>query len=333
MKGQAVLSSQGISETRGYSAIFKLLSQYRALTLAVIIGIYFLIFSLVYPSTFATYGNISKVLMSMSIEAFIVMAMAMLLIGGTLDLSVGGNMAMAGVLCGYLIKFAGTGVALAIIITLLVSVVMGLINGFIVARIGVNPVVTTLATALIFQGIAVWLAGPGLTDFPIPFQAFAQNKIFMLQMPIWYTLVIIIVFSYFMSNTRYFRQYYYIGGNVKAAILSGINMQKMKIIGYIIASLLASTAGIISAARFNSAMVSIGSGVELRAITAAVVGGISFSGGSGTILGAAMGALFISFLNNGLVIAGLEPYWQHVVTGVVLVLSIIADIAIARKQA
>jgi ribose transport system permease protein len=312
--------------------LFVLLSKYRVVALLGVIGIYSILFGFIFPATYPTYGNVSKVLMSMSVEAFIVVGMAVVLIGGEIDLSLGSNMALSGIICCYLIKFAEINVALAILITLVFSLVLGLINGFIVAKLGVNSFITTLATGLIYQGAAVWLAGPGLSDFPKYFQAIGQKLFLHFQLPVWYTLVIIAVFTYLMSNTRFFRQYYYIGGNVKAAILSGINIEKMKIIAFVVASLLASIAGIISAARFNSAMTAVGGGSELRAVTAAVIGGVSFTGGTGSMIGAAVGALFISLLNNGLVIAGVEPYWQNVATGAVLILAIVIDILIVRKK-
>jgi ribose transport system permease protein len=99
-----------------------------------------------------------------------------------------------------------------------------------------------------------------------------------------------------------------------------------------IAALLATVAGVISASRFNSSMTAVGTGVELRAITAAVIGGVSFTGGRGSILGAILGALFLAFINNGLIILGIEPSWQNVVVGVVLVLSIIVDVTFAEKS-
>ncbi len=333
MKDQVTAKLQHNMGNQGYSKLFILLSRYRVAALLAIIAVYAAVFSIIFPGTFPTYSNFSKVLMSMSVEAFIVVAMTILLISGEIDLSLGPNMALGGIICGYLIKFAGMNVVAAAAITLVVSVALGLVNGFIVAKIGVNSFITTLATGLIFQGVAVWLAGPGLTDFPPYFQAFGRQMLLFLQMPVWYVFVIIALFTYFMSNTRYFRQYYYIGGNVKAAILSGINMPRMKIVAYVLASLLATFGGIVSAARFNSAMTAVGSGVELRAITAAVIGGVSFTGGSGSMIGAAVGALFIALLNNGLVIAGVAPCWQNVVTGAILILAIVADIVLTKKKA
>lgn len=335
MKGQTAIETQKGPSGSILKKVTNLLTEHRAVALLVIIVIYAAVFIALFPITFGAYSNFQNVLLNMSGEAFIVIAMTLILISGEIDLSLGSNMVLAGIICGYIIKFGGGSVIVAVGVALAASLAMGLLNGLIIARVGVNSLITTLATGLIFQGIAVWLAGPGLTDFPRYFQYFGehQDPVFGFRLPVWYSVIAVVLFSYFMTSTRYFRQYYYIGGNVKAAVLSGINIKKMKIVGFVIASLLASIAGIIAAARFNTAMTSVGGGVELRAVTAAVIGGVSFTGGVGTMIGAAVGALFIAFLNNGLIIAGVDPYMQGVFTGAVLILAIVIDILFAKKKA
>jgi ABC-type xylose transport system permease subunit len=114
--------------------------------------------------------------------------------------------------------------------------------------------------------------------------------------------------------------------------MSGIDTPRTVFAAFIIGAVLANLAGVITASRFNSSMTSIGTGVELRAITAAVIGGVSFTGGTGTVLGAVLGALFLAFVNNGLIVMGVEPSWQNVVVGVILILSIIIDVATAKRR-
>lgn len=305
----------------------------RSLSLLATILILSLFFACSFPKTFGTYENLSKMLLNVSTQVIIVIAMSLLLISGEIDLSLGANMALSGIFCGYLLKIVGMDIPWAILLTILLAVVMGLINGLIIARIGVNSFIATLAMGKIYLGLAVWLAGPGFTDFPKSFNALAQNLLFMLQLPIWYSLVVVVSFAYLLSNTRFFRQYYYVGGNMKAAVLSGINIKNVKVIAYVVAACLASLAGIISAARFGSSMTNIGGNVELMAITAAVIGGVSFTGGVGAMSGAALGAIFIALLNNGLIIASIDPYWQPVVVGVVLVFAIIADVLLNKRKA
>ena len=304
----------------------------RTLIVLFIIIFYGAIFSIIYPHTFFTIGNLTKILMSLSTEIFVVIGMGIILISGHLDLSLGANMALSGIICGSLIKTANMPMIPAIMITLLFAVIMGLINGTIVAIIKINPIISTLSTGFIFQGIAVWLAGPGFADFPISFQSFAQGKLFGLPLPIIYMLIISILCYFLLSKVRFFRKAYYIGGSLKAAELSGINIVRSKMVVFVLAAILASFAGIVSASRFNTAMSQVGSGVELRAITACIIGGISFSGGSGDVVGATLGALFIAILNNSLIIAGLEQYWQSIAIGTILIIAIVINEGILRKQ-
>ena len=114
--------------------------------------------------------------------------------------------------------------------------------------------------------------------------------------------------------------------------MSGIDVRRTVFSAFVIAAVLANLAGVITASRFNSSMTSIGTGVELRAVTAAVIGGVAFTGGAGTILGAVLGALFLAFVNNGLILMGVQPSWQNVVVGVILILSIVIDLATRRRR-
>jgi len=308
------------------------LLQNRVSALFVLLVLYNLVFAIVKPASFLTVDNYLSILVNMSIESFIVIGMTVLLVAGNLDLSLGANMALAGILCGMLIKFSHLGVAFAFGASLLASLGMGMVNGYVIAFVGVNPVITTLATAFVYQGIAVWLAGPGFTDFPDYFKMYGQSKFLGVQGPIWYALVATVVFHLLMSNARSFRRFYFVGASKRAATMSGINTPRTVFAAFVIAAVLANLAGVVTASRFNSSMTSIGTGVELRAITAAVIGGVSFTGGTGTVLGAILGALFLAFVNNGLILLGVEPSWQNVVVGVILVFSIVIDVASAAKR-
>jgi ribose transport system permease protein len=186
-----------------------------------------------------------------------------------------------------------------VLIALLVVAACGLINGLIVARLKVLPFIATMATGYIYNGIALVLAGTGYTDFPsTTFKMLGQERFLGLQLPVYYMLFFIVIFSVLVARSRSFRRMFYIGGNPKAAEYSGIPISRVRLKTYSLASLLVGFGGIVSTMRFNAAMTSLGSGVEMRAITAAVIGGVSFTGGSGSIYGAAIGAMFVSFLNN-----------------------------------
>lgn len=310
-----------------------LVKKSRALALLIVIAVLYLIVSLILPETFGTWDNFATILLNMSAESMILVAMTLLLINGEIDLSLGSIMVLGAIFCGMLMIRYNAPMWLAILAPLAMSLLLGLINGFIVAKLQVTSFIATLATGMIYLGVAIKLAGTGWTNFPDPmFQTLGQARVLTLQLPVYYMIAAIVIFAFFVARTRYFRQYYYIGGNQKAASLTGINISRTKIVAYMLAALLSCIAGIVSAMRFNSAMPSVGAGVELRAVTAAVVGGVSFTGGSGTVLGAAFGALFIAVLNNALTAVKVSPDLQYCVTGVVLILAIVIDIAASKKK-
>jgi ribose transport system permease protein len=331
MAGGRALSSLSASLTRSPGGIRRLL-QDRIVVLIAILVLYNVAFAVLKTGTFFNADNYMSILLNMSIESFIVIGMTMLLISGNLDLSLGANMAFAGIICGYLVKFSPLGIIGSFLVTLLVSVCLGAFNGYLVAFVGVNPLITTLATGFVYQGIAVWIAGPGYTDFPHAFQFYGQAKLLSMQLPIWYMLVIVLIFQLLMAGAPMFRNFYFVGGNKRAASMSGINTAFTTFIVFVLAAALASCAGFITSSRFNASLTGIGTGVELRAVTAAVIGGVSFAGGTGSILGAFLGALFLSFINNGLIILGVAPSWQNVVVGVILILSIVIDVPTGKRM-
>ena len=313
--------------------LLNFVSKQRALALLLLIVVFCIIFSIVLPATFGTLDNFAMILLNMSSEAMILVAITLVLILAEIDLSLGSIMVFGGILCGRLIIQSDWPATWAILVPLVISLFLGFINGTIVSRLGVPSFIATLATGMIYLGIAVILSGTGWTDFRDPiFKAMGQEHFLGLQLPVYYMFIIIAIFAYLVGRTRYFRQLYYIGDNQKAAELSGINIARVKITSFVLSAFLACLSGIVVAMRFNSAMPNVGTGVELRAVTAAVIGGVSFTGGSGTVIGAAMGALFIAVLNNALTAAQVSPDLQYVVTGIVLILAIVLDIAIAKKE-
>ena len=315
----------------GSRPVRKLL-QNRIIALVVLLVLYNIVFVILKGGSFFNLDNYVSILLNMSIQTLIVIGMAMLLISGNLDLSLGANMAFAGILCGFLIKFSPLGILGAFLVTMVVSICMGAFNGYLVAFIGVNPVIATLATGFVYQGIAVWIAGPGYTDFPQAFQVYGQAKLLGIQLPVWYMIAFMLVAQYLMANVRMFRNFYFVGGNKRAASMSGINSARSIFMVFIFAAVLANVAGFVTASRFNASLTGIGTGVELKAITAAVIGGVSFTGGTGTIIGAFLGALLLSFVDNGLIQIGVAPSWQNVVVGVILILSIVVDVVAKRRK-
>jgi len=281
--------------------------------------------SAVFPTIFPTVGNLTAVLRSLAFDGIMVCGMMLLLVSGTFDLSIGGTFSMAGVIAGWLMKNGEVPVLWAVVIALLAAVAAGLVNGLIVARVRVNALIATLGTMGIYRGIAVLLGGPGITFLPDSFSRPGQAVILGLQGPIWMMAAIAALFSFLLSRTRYFRQYYYIGNNATAARLSGIDVPRMQIAGFAIMGFLAGFSGIAFASRVGTSVSISGDGAELRIITAAILGGASLTGGKGTIWGALVGVGFIALINNALIIASVSAYWQSIITGIVLVVAVAMD--------
>jgi ribose transport system permease protein len=177
----------------------------------------------------------------------------------------------------------------------------------------------------IFRGLTYLTAGTGVTPIGDDFKAYGETVFLGVQSPFWAMLVVVVIGSWLVANTRFFRQYYFIGGNARAAKLSGIRVQRLTLIGFVIMGLLAGLAGVLAASRLNSAVVSAGIGVELSVITATVLGGASLNGGEGNIIGGVLGVLFIALVQNAMIINGIGIFWQNIIVGLVLLLGVSLD--------
>jgi len=290
-----------------------------------------LLMSIVSP-VFLSVANIEAIFLALSMEGTITIGMAILLISGGFDLSVGSTLAFTGVVTGLCLN-AGVPVVLAVLLGLMAAQMVGLANGLLVTRLGINPFITTLGTAMVVRGFLLVIAhGRAVLNLPSSFTVIGQGRLYGVQYPIFVMLGLVIVGEILVRNTRFFRQSYYIGGNERAARLSGINVDLVKIFNYCLVAVLAGVAGLLITGRFGSASVTIGTGLELRVITAAIIGGASLSGGEGSVLGAFLGALFMGFLANALNLLGVDVYWQNLVTGALLIFAVVLDVLNERRK-
>ena len=305
--------------------------QDRVRSLALTIALLAIVLTLLYPQQFATWDNFSQVLLNLSIDTIVAVGMMILMIGGMFDLSVGSVVAFSGGMAGFLMYHHDVPVVLAVLAGLSGAVLVGLVNGWLIARIGINPMIQTLAMMGIVRGFALMLSGAGLQNFPWEFIAIGQSKLLNLQTPVWYMMCIVLGMNFLVQRTSFFRRYYFIGGNERAARLSGIQVERMKIWAFVISALLAGIAGILLSSRLGAALSTSGRGLELRVITAVILGGASLAGGQGRILGAFLGALFMAIINNALIIGRVSGYWQEVILGVILILAVGMDQLLLRK--
>lgn len=278
-----------------------------------------------YPDSFPTRSNADAVLLNASVSAILVCGMTLLLIAGVFDLSIGGILTLTGVVTGDLVAHRGIGIPGAILGGLVMGVACGFFNGFLVTRIRINALITTLATGGIYLGCTQLIDSSGVAPISDRFAKVGQTIVLGIETPFWVMLVIVVVMSVLVARTRFFRQFYFVGGNERAARYSGIRSPRIIVVGFVLMGLLAAIGGVLSSARLNAATVSAGGGLELSVITAAVLGGASLKGGEGTIVGGVLGVLFIALLQNAIIILGVDVFWQQIIIGAVLLAAVSLD--------
>jgi ribose transport system permease protein len=281
---------------------------------------------------FLTWPNLEAILLGLSVEGPIVVGMAILLVSGGLDLSVGSTLAFTGVVCG-LLTVAGTPAVIAIVLSLLAALAVGMANGLLIAKMKMNPFIITLGMMITVRGLLLIIArGRAVLNLPASFTVVGQGKFLGVQYPIYVVIILTVVGDLLLRNTRFFRQNYYVGGKEQAARLSGIKVDFIKIFNYCLVAVISGISGLMITARFGSSSLTVGSGIELRVLTAAIIGGASFSGGEGSVLGALLGALFMGVLANALNLLGVDVYWQNLVTGLMLILAVVFDTLNERRK-
>ncbi|TVR32576.1 MAG: ABC transporter permease [Spirochaetaceae bacterium] len=274
---------------------------------------------------FLTTGNILALLLGLSIEAIVVVAMTNLMVSGGFDMSVGSVLAFTSATTATFLRM-GMPVVFAVLIGLSFGAIIGLINGFFVAKVGLNPFVTTLSGLSLYRGLTLIITGgQNLAGLPRSFRAIGQPRFFGVQTPIIIALVLIILGDLLLRNSRFFRQFYYIGGNEKAARLSGIRVDRLKMLSYVLTGFFAAVAGVVMTSRLGAASVTAGTGMELRVITAVIIGGASLQGGEGSVLGSFLGILLMGLILNALNLLGVSVYWQTFVVGATLLTAVVID--------
>jgi ribose transport system permease protein len=289
-----------------------------------------IIMSLASP-IFLTKLNILANLLSVSIEAIVAIGMTILMVSGGFDMSVGSTVALTGAVTAMSMN-AGVPVLLAILIGLAVGVLIGGINGILIAKVGINPFITTLGMMSIVRGLLLVVTkARNITGLPSSFKVIGQGKVMGVQYPIIIALVLLIIGDVLLRKSRFFRQNYYIGGNERAAILSGIDVDRIKIFNYALTGFLAALAGIVMTARLGAASVTAGTGMELKVISAVIIGGASLQGGEGTVIGAFLGSLLMAIIVNSLTLLGVDIYWNTLVIGATLLLAVTID-TVGKKR-
>lgn len=291
-------------------------------------------------SNFFQFSNIVGILLSTSVIGVLALGATFVIITGGIDLSVGTVMSLSAVMTGVFITVLGLPVPIGILGGILTGALCGSISGTAVAKFKIPPFIATLAMMMIAKGLALIISGtkpiyfndsPSFSELSI---GSISEKIipgFSIPNAVLIFFLAAIIGSIILTKTIIGRYNYAIGSNEEATRLSGVNVDKWKIIIYTITGAFVGIAGVLMAARLNSAQPALGMGYELEAIAAVVIGGTSLNGGKGTIIGTVIGALIMSVLTNGLRILSVPQEWQTVVVGCVILLAVYADILRRKK--
>jgi ribose/xylose/arabinose/galactoside ABC-type transport system permease subunit len=322
MPEQTVIEIGGkLSLKRGGAKAF--LSEY-----GILIALVFIVIALsVISPVFLTVDNILNVFRQISINGLLAIGATFVILTRGIDLSVGSIVAFSGVVAASFAKDGAYPLSVAVCVGLLAGLVLGVVNGYAVARWHVAPFIVTLGMMSAARGLTfVYSNGrpiPGLSD---QFQVIGNGSFLGIPNPVILLFAVFVISSVILYRTKIGRYIYAIGGNEESAIISGVNVRKVKIFVYSISGLLAGLAGVVLTSRVTSGLPQAGQSYELDAIAAVVIGGTSLSGGKGRLWGTLVGALLIGVINNGLDLLNVSSYYQLIVKGLIIVFAVMIDV-------
>ncbi|UCE49718.1 MAG: ABC transporter permease [Phycisphaerales bacterium] len=300
------------------------------------------VFSVCAEGFFST-DNFWLVLTQVSVNMCLSVGMTLVILTGGIDLSVGSVLALSGAIMAGLLKngfevsafnlFVGFTVLGAVLTGLIVGSFLGFFNGLMITLLRIPPFVATLAMMTIARGLTqLWTGGAAITGLGNVFRYVGTERFAGVPVVVWICAAIVAIAVLVLRKTRFGRYIYAVGGNERAAKLSGLNVNRIKLRVYTIAGALSAVGGFIVTSKLDSATPIAGDGYELDSIAAVVIGGTSLSGGRGSVLGTVLGVLIIGVLNSGLIILRVPPFWQKVIKGCVILLAVAIDKLNTKEQ-
>jgi ribose transport system permease protein len=291
------------------------------------LGLMLLVLAIFIPQ-FRDLQNITNITRNFSFVGIVAMGMTLVILTGGIDLSVGSVWGMTAVVVAYLLTH-GWPILPAVLVSLLAAAGIGLLNGLCITRLKMSPFVPTVATLSIARSFALIVThGRPISIFGDEYQSFlwlGGGDIFGIPNPFIIFCVTAVFFWILLSRTVWGRYVYAVGGNERTARLTGLRVDRLKIIVYILSAMVAGIAGIVQYSYLSSVTADLGTGEELAVIAATVIGGANLAGGEGTVLGTVIGAIILEVLRNGLLLFGIDPYWQGVFVGAVIILAVSID--------
>ena len=291
-----------------------------------LIGLFILILVLaVLSPQFFTFGNLRNVALQTSVNALMAVGLTFVILTAGIDLSVGSTLALSAALsAGLMVSHVNPW--LAALIGIVVGGVAGFINGVFVAYARLAPFIVTLGTMTLYRGLTeIFTNGNPIFNLPAGFSNFGAGKFLSLPIPVWVTAVIFLLSWVVLHRSVPGRRIYAIGGNENVAFLAGVPVRRYVVAVYVVSGFLAALAGIVLTSRLGSAEPTAGTGYELNAITAVVLGGTSLFGGEGAILGTLIGALILGVIDNGLNLLNVNSFYQDAIKGLIILAAIMLD--------
>jgi rhamnose transport system permease protein len=292
-----------------------------------------IVFTLLTPR-FLTVDNLLVVAFNAAILAIVATAVSVVLLTRNLDLSVGSVMGLAGYLWADIAAQAPDAGPLLLLVPLLVGAGCGVINGLLVAYGGIPSIIATLGTLSVYRGLTfIYAGGQQVTSNVLPGWMLEAVDIRLLGIPALAVVALIVVLAVatFLRQAPLGRQIYAVGSSAEASYFYGLSVKRVVVAAYVISGLLAGLAGFLLAARVGTVSVALASGWELAALSAAVIGGVSVLGGSGSVIGAALGAIVLAMIDNGLVLLRVPEFWRMFLQGSAIVAAVTADVIIEQR--
>jgi ribose/xylose/arabinose/galactoside ABC-type transport system permease subunit len=288
------------------------------------------VFSSLFTAAFLTPENIANVFVQSVFVTILGIGMTYVLISGGIDLSVGSNMGLSAAVCVLLLS-GGVALPIALALGLLVGVLIGLVNGFYIVTLGFADFIATLGTLSLVRGIVELLTEwKRINTQDHDFAMLANGSVLGIPVAVIIAAVVVLVAGVVLARTTMGRAIYGVGLNRRSSFLAGILINRVRYSAYLVSGALAALSGILLASRLSSVDPAMGSGFELTAIAAAALGGTSLSGGRGSVLGTALGAIFLAVLQNTLNLMAVNVFWFQIITGVIIILAVLLDGTLRR---
>jgi ribose/xylose/arabinose/galactoside ABC-type transport system permease subunit len=299
----------------------------------VILILLMILFTFIAPN-FMTFGNLRILIRQISFAGICAVGLMFVMISGGIDLSIGSQIVFGNVLLAIMMVDWNLKPAVAIPLILVFGTVLGAVNGFLVIKLKIHSLIITLGTSAIFKGLGyIFNRSRNIMGFPDSFRWFGQGYVWEIPVPVIVMVIVALIGAFILTKTYFGRQIFALGGNEEAARLAGVNVERTKLLLFMICGLVSSISTVLLLSRVFAGQTMTGQGLEFDALTAALLGGVSFKGGEGTVFGLMVGMLIIGVLNNAMQLATFPDFSQTVVKGSVLLIAVAFDVYQKNRKA